>query len=394
MYSEEDINSAVTAGALSADAAASFRAHMTKVRELPRGSEEDFRLINSFNDIFVSIGIVILLLAVGAIGQALAGLVAPAPAGSFLDLHTQATMPTQAEVDSWASASNLNEAFQTCFAGLLVAVAAWPLAEFFTRRRRMALPSILLLLAFVGGVFATVLGAEMAMVAGASIDVSPIYVAIAALCAAGGAFLHWRRFMVPITMAAGAAGVAVTVIALILSAIGTENTNETTVLALVCVAGLAVFAFAMRWDVSDRERITRRSDVAFWLHLLAAPMIAHPIFALLGVTEGDNLGVGAAVGVLAVYISFGLIALTIDRRALLVSALAYVLFALTFLFREFGAVELNFALTALVIGSALLSLSAFWQPIRRSVVSALPEALQEKLPATYDAPLPAAAVAV
>ncbi len=393
MYSEEDINSAVTAGALSADAAASFRAHMTKVRELPRGSEEDFRLINSFNDIFVSIAIVILLLAVGAIGQALAGVVAPAPAGSFFDLHSQATAPTQAAMDSWASASNLNDALQTCFAGLLVALAAWPLAEFFTKRRRMALPSILLLLTFVGGVFAAVLGAEMAMVAGASMDVSPIYVAIAALCAAGAAFLHWRRFMVPITMAAGAAGVAVTVIALILSAIGTANTNETTVLALVCAAGLAVFAFAMRWDVSDRERITRRSDVAFWLHLLAAPMIAHPIFALLGVTEGDNLGVGAAVGVLVVYISFGLIALAIDRRALLVSALAYVLFALTFLFREFGAVKLNFALTALVIGSALLSLSAFWQPIRRSVVSALPEALQEKLPATYDAPLPAAAIA-
>ena len=394
MYSEEDINSAVTAGALSADAAASFRAHMTKVRELPRGSEEDFRLINSFNDIFVSIGIVILLLAVGAIGQALAGVVAPVPAGNFFDLYTSEAPHTQADMDAWATASNLNDAFQTCFAGLLVALAAWPLAEFFTKRRRMALPSILLLLAFVGGVFAAVLGAEMAMVAGASMDVSPIYVAIAALCAALGAFLHWRRFMVPITMAAGAAGVAVTVIALILSAIGTENANETTVLALVCVAGLAVFAFAMRWDVSDRERITRRSDVAFWLHLLAAPMIAHPIFALLGVTEGDNLGVGAAVGVLAVYISFGLIALTIDRRALLVSALAYVLFALTFLFREFGAVELNFALTALVIGSALLSLSAFWQPIRRSVVSALPEALQDKLPATYDAPLPAAAVAV
>ena len=392
MYSEEDINSAVTAGALSADAAASFRAHMTKVRELPRGSEEDFRLINSFNDIFVSIGIVILLLAVGAIGQALAGVVAPVPSGNFFDLYTSEAPHTQADMDAWATASNLNDAFQTCFAGLLVTLAAWPLAEFFTKRRRMALPSILLLLAFVGGVFAAVLGAEMAMVAGASMDVSPIYVAIAALCAALGAFLHWRRFMVPITMAAGSAGVAVTVIALILSAIGTANANETTVLALVCAAGLAVFAFAMRWDVSDRERITRRSDVAFWLHLLAAPMIAHPIFALLGVTEGDNLGVGAAVGVLAVYVSFGLIALAIDRRALLVSALAYVLFALTFLFREFGAVELNFALTALVIGSALLSLSAFWQPIRRSVVSVLPEALQDKLPATYDAPLPAAAV--
>ena len=390
MYSEEDINSAVAAGALSAEAATSFRAHMTKVRELPRGSEEDFRLINSFNDIFVSIGIVILLLAVGAIGQALAGVVAPLPAGNFFDLYPPDAPHTQADMDAWATANNLNDAFQTCFAGLLVAAAAWPLAEFFTKRRRMALPSILLLLAFVGGVFAAVIGGAMTLVAGNSMDVSPIYVALAALCAAGAAFLHWRRFMVPITMAAGAAGIAVTVIALILSAIGPQNANETVVLALVCVAGLAVFAFAMRWDMSDRERITRRSDVAFWLHLLAAPMMAHPVFALLGVSEGDNVGIGAAVGVLAVYVGFGLLALAIDRRALLVSALAYVLFALASLFREFGAVELTFALTALVIGSALLSLSAFWQPIRRVVVTALPENLQEKLPATYDAQLPAA----
>src|SRR3546814_13187607 len=78
----------------------------------------------------------------------------------------------------------------------------------------------------------------------------------------------------------------------------------------------------MRWDTSDRERQTRRSDVAFWLHLLAAPMIAHPLFHWLGVTGGENIGVGAAVGVLLVYVALGIVALAIDRRALLVSALA------------------------------------------------------------------------
>ena len=57
-------------------------------------------------------------------------------------------------------------------------------------------------------------------------------------------------------------------------------------------------------------------------------------------------------------------ALAIDRRALLVSALAYVLYAMQQLFRQFGAVELNVALTALVIGSALLLLSAFWHQAR------------------------------
>lgn len=386
MYSEEDINSAVSAGALSAEAAASFRAHISAQRHLPRSSEEDFRLINSFNDIFVAIGVVILLLAVGAIGQTIAGIFAPA--ADWLTLMQ--SEPSDAEMQAWREAANLKEALGVSLAGLAVAASAWPLAEFFTRRRRMALPSILLLLAFVGGCFATVLGMGIWLVETGNDQLGAVAVSIAALTAALGAWLHWRRFMVPITVAAGSAAIAATVIALIVAGVGPAGLTETTILSLVFLAGLAIFAFAMRWDISDRERITRRSDVAFWLHLLAAPMIAHPIFALLGVTDGDNIGMAAAFGVVAVYIGFGLIALAIDRRALLVSALAYVLFALTFLFREFGAVELNFALTALVIGSALLSLSAFWQPIRRGVVSALPEDLQSRLPDTTQVSMVAA----
>jgi hypothetical protein len=74
------------------------------------------------------------------------------------------------------------------------------------------------------------------------------------------------------------------------------------------------------------------------------------------------------------------VAVAIDRRALLVSALAYVLYALNSLFREYGAVELSVALTALVIGSALLLLSAFWSNARRAVVRPLPEGLRTRLP--------------
>ena len=50
------------------------------------------------------------------------------------------------------------------------------------------------------------------------------------------------------------------------------------------------------------------------------------------------------------------------------------------LFKQLGAVELNVALTALVIGSALLLLSAFWHQARSIVVRQLPAALQAKLP--------------
>jgi hypothetical protein len=140
-----------------------------------------------------------------------------------------------------------------------------------------------------------------------------------------------------------------------------------------------VFYVAMRWDSADPARITRRSDVAFWLHLLAAPMIAHPIFALLGVSRG-SVTIGQAFVVVLLYVLFGLAALAVDRRALLVSALAYVLWALSELFRQFGAVQLNIALTALVIGSALLLLSAFWHQARAAVVKPLPEGLRTKLP--------------
>jgi hypothetical protein len=57
-----------------------------------------------------------------------------------------------------------------------------------------------------------------------------------------------------------------------------------------------------------------------------------------------------------------------------------VLFAMQQLFRQFGAVELNVALTALVIGSALLLLSAFWHQARGAIVRPLPDGLKDRLP--------------
>lgn len=377
MYSQDEINSAVAAGALSQDAADALRAHVAAVRQSPVTDEEQFRLINSFNDIFVAIGVVIMLVAAGAIGQAIAAGVFGLP-----DIDWQTT--TEAEMASYRDASRLRATMEVMLAGILVAATAWPLAEFFTRRQRMALPSIVLLVAFVGAIFATSIAAAMGLVMGNSdLDrVAAVLVSLSGVITAAAAWLHWRRFMVPITVAAGTGAAAITAIALIFALIGPENIDngEDIGLTLVFLVGLAIFAFAMRWDMSDRERKTRRSDVAFWLHLLAAPMIAHPIFYALGVTQGDAIGVGAAVGVLAVYVLFGMVALAVDRRALLVSALAYVLAALTFLFDRFGAVELNVALTALVIGSALLSLSAFWTPIRQRIVTALPGGMQERLP--------------
>jgi len=356
MYSQNELDDAVAAGAISAESAAALRNFIESQRSSPAVDEEQFRLITGFNDIFVSIAAVILLVAVGWIGQ-------------------------------W-----LGQAFGTAIEGdgpsflapAAVAAASWGLALFFTARRRMALPSILLLLSFVGSLFAASAFVLVLVIGTAALEnneqLGGLLAAVSGAIAAAGAWLHWKRFRVPITVAAGAAAACAIAVGLLVAALGPDVAGlRDIVLGFVLVLGIAIFLVAMRWDSSDPARVTRRSDVAFWLHLLAAPMIVHPVFTLLGLNDG-NATILEGLVVILLYIAIGLTALAIDRRALLVSALAYVLFALNEMFKQFGAIELNIALTALVIGSALLLLSAFWHQAREAVVRPLPESLKARLP--------------
>ena len=356
MYSQQDLDEAVASGVVSADAAVALRTFIEGQRASPSADEEQFRLVTSFNDIFVAIASAILLFAVGWIGQS---------AGQAVGLVIDHNGPSP-------------------LGPIAVAATAWGLALFFTAKRRMALPSILLLLAFVGGVFAAAGFTLVLAVGEQSLNndqvLGGILAAIAAAIAAGSAWFHWKRIHVPITVAAGAAAVVGIVIALIAASIGNRIEDmEQLILGAVLVLGIGVFLFAMRWDSSDQARVTRRADVAFWLHLLAAPMIVHPVFTLLGLNDG-SASIGEGLIVIALYVALAATALAIDRRALLVSALAYVLYALTELFKQLGAVELNVALTALVIGSALLMLSAFWHQARAVIVARLPVPLQSRLP--------------
>lgn len=347
MYSESDIDAAVEAGALSREAATALRAHVAGTRATPAVDEESFRLLTGFNDIFVSIAAVLMLVAMGWLGN-------------MIRLFASEQGPSP-------------------FIGFAIAAASWGLAEYFTRERRMALPSIILLLAFAGGLFAgfaILLGTVFDADNGQAERTVAMIVAAAAALTAGGVWLHWRRFQVPITVAAGTAAMAGLSLALVVAAVPAIGGH---LFKLLLIAGLAVFALAMWWDISDRTRTTRRSDVAFWLHLLAAPMIVHPIFAMMGMLSGTAAPAQAAF-VILIYIALGVIALAIDRRALMVSALAYVLYALSSLIEQSGAVDLGFGLTALIIGSALLLLSAFWTVARRRIVGLLPADIALRLP--------------
>jgi len=71
MYSQQDLDDAVAAGVLKADAADALRTYVEGQRSTVIPDEEQFRLITGFNDIFVSIAAAILLFAVGWIGQSI-----------------------------------------------------------------------------------------------------------------------------------------------------------------------------------------------------------------------------------------------------------------------------------------------------------------------------------
>lgn len=334
MYTDEDLDAAVTAGILDARTAAAFRTFVVARQGGRLADEEHFRLLTGFNDIFVSIALTLVLAALAGLGM----LVYPGVAGA------------------------------------LVAAAAWGLAEYFTRRRRMALPSLLLLLAFTAALGA---GLSFSLMPLLPVPQQPYGMLAGALLATTGALAHWRRFRVPITVAAGVGAAAAAVLALVLAVFP----DAAPVLPwLVLPAGMVVFALAMRWDASDRDRATRRSDVAFWLHLLAAGMIVHPVFGLLPNLSSPVAGAGL---VLAVYAVLMAVALITDRRAILVSSLAYVLYAVVSAVTHstvLAGSSIGWALVALPVGSVLLLFSAFWHSARRTLLRRMPQAIRDRVP--------------
>ena len=327
MYTEEDLNQAVEAGIFTREAVSRFRDHIQAGRGAARQDEENFRLVSGFNDIFVVLACALLLISGAWIGGE-----------------------------------------ESVLAPLTITLLSWPLAEFFVRRRKMALPAIFLLITFVGGVFATV----YLTAADTSLENQLM---IASAAAAVAAYLHWLRFAVPITVAAGAAAVAT----LIAASIGPHLEWGDKLLYLILALGVAMFLYAMYWDTRDRKRITRNTDVAFWLHLLSAPLIVHPVFSLLGILQGEQSPINLAL-VIALYLVLTLISLVVDRRAFMVSALVYVLYALNELLEGMGVQDQGFAFAGLLIGGSLLMLSGFWHKSRSFVLRWVPESVCKYVP--------------
>ena len=315
--------------------------------------DEALRFVSGFADIFVSLGLVLFF----------------GSSAYLINLYAGTTL-------MWTG----------------VAVLAWLVAEFFSRRHRLALPSLLLLGLFAGGVFMTTssLIAELDPTAplnwwhpgdrDAWMLAHAASIALAGLTTAALTALHYARFRVPITIAAMAAALIAAAIGLVYWAM--PDISRRGFDGLLLVAGLLVFFVAMRFDMSDLRRVTRRADIAFWLHLLAAPLIVHPLIAGMA-DKGAALDIASAMLILAIFLGLGLVSLVIDRRALLVSGLTYAGIALAALLEKTGITDKTPAATLLALGVFILLLSALWHPLRQAVLRLLPASLVVRLPHSH-----------
>lgn len=341
----------------------------------PDAGEENLRLIGGGNDLFVTVGTVLLT------------------AGFYFVLNTVLRG-------------------QTLWIAGLLAVFAWVVAEIVTRQHRMKLSSTVLALVFMASVgtlltffvetrFQIQMPDSIWQLLAMRQPVSQAgYILLGGQALA--AVLYFWRFKVPIL--AGVVAIAVTLLAFLQTAlflydgvIGGTVAMPTledmpnllrAALYMPLVCGMAVFATAVALDLYDRERRKVWSDCAFWLHVVSAPMLVHPLFIM---ATGQDVvfarvepGTDAAVMLVLLIAGFVYVALAIDRRSLLVPTLAY--------FGTLGIYYLvnsaanttgvpPFALILVVVGALIILFGAGWQRIRRLIVGAtLPTSLLDKLP--------------
>jgi hypothetical protein len=371
MFDKTDIRAAVEAGAISDEASRRFEAFLKARNDPDRMLDpENLRFLSNFNDVFLTIGIVVLMTGLGFL--------------SAIAVTNILGLSAIAEPDSLADATALADRIRLAIilSPIPLIIGGWLLAEYFCGRRRLLLPSMALSGAIVWA--SAVLGAGLAsffidpIVTAARLDheMNPweiitgiSYAGFAAAALAAGA-IFWRfRLPFSLFLLAGAiAGLFYTAVAQ-LAGIGQVGSG----LAML-VIGIATLVTAIGFDMKDPTRSTRSSDHAFWLHMAAAPQI---ILGMRGLLLGSGFAPASmtdATVMLIVLVAFALLSLALNRRALIVSGLVTFATSLWFLVNELGGGGVNtLMLTALIIGGAIVLLGGGWRTARRGILKVFPQ---------------------
>jgi len=336
--SRDDLRAAVGAGMISEAQAASLVALSDArrgAREHMTGLDEPFELFKGFNEVFIVVGLSILFM--GWLG--LTGL-------SLFEISGIGYIATMV---------------YAALAGGAVIL----LARYFTLTRRMVAPSIALAIFF--GISSAQFGMGLSWMMRGEL---PLTLTLAAGTSTVLLCVYYVFFRVPFTMALIALGVFATCFGIIaLGGTLPEDPRDLFLLSaegpfavLTMVLGLFGLFVALRFDMSDPHRITRRSASGFWLHVIAAPAIVNTV----ALTLFDAGTIAAQFALLIFVILMALFAITIDRRSFLVSGVGYIV-ALAFTVMEGAAF-----LSILMFGLVLVVLGAQWEVIRRAIMNMLP----------------------
>lgn len=269
---------------------------------------------------------------------------------------------------------------QTTSAKLGALIIVWITAEWLTGYLRISAPSIVLSILFTGFTafyFSHFFDLSILNDLNTNAEFRGlILVSISAMCAAG---VFYARFRLPFAL--GIFGLMT--IGLLLSIIGAVSSDLLLgyLRWIIGLGGLGLFTTAMWFDAKDPLRKTRLSDCGFWLHLIAAPMLTHAVLwdshpALTGLQNmfGVSHGANSWLIITIFFVIFGIVALIINRRALLVSSLGYVGSV-----AAYGIWRLNLpegsatSVVMLIIATLILAFGVGWKPLRRMVFMALPQ---------------------
>ncbi|AVA22305.1 MULTISPECIES: hypothetical protein [unclassified Rhizobium] len=271
------------------------------------------------------------------------------------------------------------------------------LAEILVRRQRLALPAVVLTIALVCLTFwaaVTYFGTRNAASPGLMTSWIMMALPLPPLLA-----LYYWRYRVPLSLAMLLFSLFVLMLAGVFYLIGLASGASNVVLSyplqsfvIMFTAALGAFAVAMRFDLSDPDRRTRRSDVAFWLHLVTAPALLYTAFLLVFQLEADRSGAFfagtehgtyvQALTIVAIVVVMMLIGLIIDRRAFVTAGLMSLGVAIGAILRQnnAGLDKVSF-IVLMIVGLIVLVIGVGWPHLRRAVVRLLPASVQGKLPA-------------
>lgn len=274
---------------------------------------------------------------------------------------------------------------------IIVGIGAWVLAEILVKKQRLALPAVVLTLVFAVSSLLFIIGIveEFQQIVSVELDVV-VWTGLFALLLTP---FYWR-FRVPIALSIMITAALFFVFSILLlivaKLINVENVfaNAPIIVNIIgFVAAVVLFSIATWFDLKDRTREKRWSDVAFWLHLITAPVLLSSFISLLLYKEGVAFWwteaptqSDALIAILCV-LAMMVVGLVIDRRAFVTSGLISLIAAAIVIFESSNmAWENTTSIAFLVVGVIVLTFGIGWQFLRRQALKIVPTPIVDRLP--------------